>query len=199
VATSGVGARDRPITRQVATIQQRGLAGSARRRWNRTYSHQHMRCHHSSQAPPNLSARRETTDIVPVRVGREGDAFDRPRGKARRGERAHGCSMAASDGTQQEICVPGAGYPQTSWIVPPIALEHEVCMHVGNQHHVKIDSRLDFTSQYERARGCLMAGCDGTRQEISFAASSRRQKPADMPCDHSNHDLGDNTTGRDIR
>lgn len=62
VATSGVGARDRPITRQVVTIQERCLAGSARRRWNCTHSQQRMRCRHSSQAPPHLSARRETTD-----------------------------------------------------------------------------------------------------------------------------------------
>ena len=95
VATCDAGARDRPITRQAATIQQRGLTGSARRRWNRTDSQRRVRCHHSSQAPPHLSARRETTDIVPVRVGREGDAFDSPRGKARQGERAHACSMAA--------------------------------------------------------------------------------------------------------
>jgi len=63
VATSSVGARDQPITRQVVTIQGRGLAASARRRWNRTHSQRRMRCHHSSQAPPHLSARRETTDI----------------------------------------------------------------------------------------------------------------------------------------
>jgi hypothetical protein len=107
--------------------------------------------------------------------------------------------MAASGGTQQEICAPGAGYPQTSWIVPPIALEHEVCMHVGNQHHVKIDPRVDFTRHSKGTCGCLMAGGDGPWQKISFAASSRRQKPAGMPCDHSNHDLRDNTTGRDIR
>ena len=107
--------------------------------------------------------------------------------------------MAASDGTQQEIYAPAAECCQTHRNVPPIVLEHELYMHVGNDHHVKIDRRVDFTSQYERARGCLMAGCDGTWQEISFAASSRRQKPAGMPCDHSNHDLRDNTTGRDIR
>ena len=68
--------------------------------------------------------------------------------------------MAASDGTQQEIYIPAAECCQTHRNVPPIALEHEVYMHVGNQHHVKIDSRLDFTSQYERARGRLMAPFD---------------------------------------
>ena len=107
--------------------------------------------------------------------------------------------MAASDGTQQEIYAPAAECCQTHRIVPPIALEHEVYMHVGNQHHVKIDPRVDFTSHIRAARGCLMAGWDRPWQEISFAASSRRQKPAGMPCDHSNHDLRDNTTGREIR
>ena len=162
VATRDAGARDRPITRHIATIQPRRLAGSARRRWNRTHRQRRMRCHHSSQAPPRLSARRETTDIRPVRVGREGDAFDRPRGKARRGERAHGCSMAASDGTQQALYVPAARCRQTSWNVPPIALEHDVCTHVGNDHHVKIDSRVAFTRHSKGAHTRLMAGCDLT-------------------------------------
>jgi len=107
--------------------------------------------------------------------------------------------MAASDGTQQEIYVPAAECCRKHRIVPPIALEHDVYMHGGNQHHVKIDRRVDFTSQYERARGCLMAGGDGPWQKISIAASSRRPKPVGMSCDYSNHDLRDNTTGRDIR
>ena len=107
--------------------------------------------------------------------------------------------MAASDGTQQEIYAPAAECCQKHRNVPPIALEHEVYMHVGNQHHVKIDPRVDFTRHSKGTCGCLMAGGDGTLQEISFAASSRRQKPAGMPCDHSNHNLRDNTTGRDIR
>ena len=107
--------------------------------------------------------------------------------------------MAVQDGTQQEICVPGAGYRQTSWIVPPIALEHEVCMHVGNEHHVKNDPRVAFMRHSNGARECLMGGWDLTRQEIWFAASSRRPKPVGMSCDYSNHDLRDNTTRREIR
>jgi hypothetical protein len=34
----------------------------------------------------------------------------------------------------------------------------------------KIDPRVDFTRHSKRARGCLMAGCDRTWQEIPFAA-----------------------------
>ena len=40
--------------------------------------------------------------------------------------------MAASDGMQQEIYAPAAECCQKHRIVPPIALEHEVYMHVGN-------------------------------------------------------------------
>ena len=71
----------------------------------------------------------------------------------------------------------GAGHRQASWIVPPIALEHEVCMHVGNAHRVKNDPRVAFTRLSNGARECLMGGWDLTRQEMWFAASSRRPKP----------------------
>ena len=125
--------------------------------------------------------------------------FDPLQAEAKQGERAHACSMAAQDGTRREICVPAAGSRQAFWIVPPIVLEHALCMHFGNQHHVKVDPRIAFTRHSNGARGCLMAGCDGTRREICAAASSRRQKPAGLPCDHSNHDLRDNTTGREMR
>ena len=72
--------------------------------------------------------------------------------------------MAASDGTQQEIHAPAAECCQKHRNVPPIALEHEVYMHVGNQHHVKIDPRVDFTRHSKGAHRRVMAGWDLTRQ-----------------------------------
>ena len=54
-------------------------------------------------------------------------------------EGARGCLMAVQDSTEQEIYVPAAECCQKHRNVPPIALEHEVYMHVGNQHHVKVD------------------------------------------------------------
>ena len=60
----------------------------------------------------------------------------------------------------RRLYVPAAECCQKRRTVPPIALEHEMYMHVGNQHHVNIDRRLDFTRQYERTRGRLMAACD---------------------------------------
>ena len=48
--------------------------------------------------------------------------------------------------------VPAAECCQTHRNVPPIALEHEVCMHVYNQHHMKIDPRVDFTRHSKGAR-----------------------------------------------
>ena len=97
--------------------------------------------------------------------------FDPLQAEAKQGERAHACSMAAQDGTRREICVPAAGSRQAFWIVPPIVLEHAVCMHFGNQHHVKVEPRVAFTRHSNGARGCLMAGCDGTWQEVCAAAS----------------------------
>ena len=53
--------------------------------------------------------------------------------------------------------VPAAECCQTHRNVPPIALEHEVYMHVRNDHHVKIDRRVDFTEPI-RARTRVFDG-----------------------------------------
>jgi len=130
-----------------------------------------LRPHEGNRSPSNGNQQRWSTRPADHSTARHDPA-----------ERIDGFSSAALEPRSQPAThalpsqqpspsTPAAGSRQAFWLVPPIVLEHAVCMHFGNQHHIKVDPRVAFTRHSNGARECLMAGCDGTWQEICAAAS----------------------------